>query len=614
MGPHGRRGRGPQSQEKAQHFWKTIWRLARYMGPWKWLFALAMILAIGATVFQIIAPKILGEATTVIFAGVKQGYAQIKAGQQLTHLPIAYGKITHIMIVVALVYISAAVLTFGQQFIMANISQRLVYRLRKDLKAKMERLPIAYYDTHSNGDIMSRAVNDMDNIAGTLQQSLAQLVTSSITFVGVFVMMLTISWKLTLIACVTIPLSMVVVGIVAPKSQRFFAIQQESLGLLNDQVEETYAGHAVVKTFNKEDDEITQFQAENQRYYAASWKAQFISGLIMPLMNMVKNIGYVMVAIVGGLGVANATLTLGNVQAFLQYVNQFTQPITQIANLANTIQATAVSAERIFAVLDEDEITDHPVATPVQVGAPKVAFRDVHFGYSPDKPLLQGFNMEVPAGKQVAIVGPTGAGKTTLINLLERFYDIDQGAILLDGQDTRNMARADLRQHMAMVLQNTWLFSGSIYDNIKYGREDATEEEVIAAAKAAHVDTFVRQLPDGYDTVLGEDAGNISQGQRQLLTIARAFLADPEILILDEATSSVDTRTELLIQQAMDKLLKGRTSFVVAHRLSTIQDADQIIVMNHDTIVETGTHASLLAQGGFYADLYNSQFNQAGNL
>lgn len=604
---HGHGTKDPMDR-KAKNFWKTTFRLIKYMSPWKWGLLLVIIFAISSVIFQTVTPKILGQATTEIFNGVLLGYKQMKAGKHLTSLPIDFDAITHILLIVGSFYAIAAVLSFAQQLIMANISQKIVYRLRKDLKEKMQRLPISYYDTHSNGDIMSRAVNDMDNIGGTLQQSLTQLVTSSVTFIAVLIMMLSISWKLTLIACITIPLGLVTVAVVAPRSQKHFAAQQKSLGQLNNFVEEDYAGHTVVKTFNKSDDMIAEFEAENERYYKASWKAQFISGLIMPLMNLVKNIGYVLVAVVGGIQVSNGTITLGNVQAFLQYVNQFTQPITQLANLANTIQATIVSAERIFEVLDESEMHPATETKPdIQTNA-KLEFDHVKFGYTDDKILMDDFSFKAMPGQKIAIVGPTGAGKTTLINLLERFYDINDGAIRLDGKDTRKFTREDLRGHFSMVLQDTWLFTGTIYDNIKYGRENATKEDVIRAAKAAHVDAFVRQLPDGYDTVLNEEASNISQGQRQLITIARAFLADPEILILDEATSSVDTRTEVLIQQAMERLLQARTSFVVAHRLSTIKDADNIIVMDHGSIVETGDHHALMAKGGFYADLYNSQF------
>ena len=594
--------------EKPKNFWGTTRRLLSYMSDRIVGLILVLIFAITSVVFQIRTPKILGKATTEIFTGVMKGQSQQKAGFNLTHLPINYDKIIQIIIIVGLMYLASAVFSFLQQWIMTRISQKTVYKLRRRMKEKMRVVPIHYYDTHSNGDIMSRAVNDMDNIANTLQQSLTQAVTSTVTFIGTLWMMLTISWKLTLIALITIPLSLIIVGIVAPKSQRFFATQQKSLGLMNDQVEENYSGQQVLKSFNKEKDTIDSFEKQNKVYYQSAWKAQFISGIIMPLMMFLNNIGYVFVAIIGGISVANGNITLGNVQAFLQYTNQFSQPISQLANLMNTIQSTIASAERVFDVLDQEEMKDTSTDTPVKQTDNLLEMDHVKFGYDDNELLMKDYNLAVKPGQQVAIVGPTGAGKTTIINLLERFYDVKGGAILLNGQDTRNMDREDLRSHFAMVLQDTWLFTGSIFDNIKYGREDATEDQVINAAKAAHVDEFVRRLPDGYDTVLNEDASNISQGQRQLVTIARAFVADPEILILDEATSSVDTRTEVQIQHAMGLLLKDRTSFVVAHRLSTIQNADNIIVMNHGSIVETGTHEALLKKNGFYANLYNSQF------
>ena len=595
---------------KAKNFWGTVKRLFGYMSKRSIAIIAVFVLAIAAVIFQIQTPKILGEATTEIFKGVMIGAQQMQAGQQVTEFPIDFEKVGQIILIAIGMYVISAVSNFLQQFIMTRVSQRTVYELRRDLDEKMNRLPISYYDTHSNGDIMSRAINDMDNIASTLQQNLTQFITSVVTFIGVLWMMLTISWQLTLVALATVPLSLIVVMIVAPKSQKFFAAQQKSLGLLNDQVEETYGGHTVVKTFNHEAADQVVFEEENDRLYSAGWKAQFISAIIMPLMNFIKNLGYVFVAVLGGIKVANGNMTLGDVQAFLQYTNQFSQPITQIASLLNTIQSTVASAERVFEVLDEEEMTDEPSGLPVEDSEYKVRFDHVQFGYAPDKLLMTDFNLDVKAGEMVAIVGPTGAGKTTLINLLERFYDVSGGSIRYDGKDTRDLTRDELRSNISMVLQDTWLFTGSIYDNIHYGNEKATKEQVIAAAKAAHVDDFVRKLPEGYDTVLNEEASNISQGQRQLITIARAFLADPDVLILDEATSSVDTRTEILIQKAMGRLLENRTSFVVAHRLSTIRDADNIIVMNHGSIVETGNHEELMAQNGFYADLYNSQFSE----
>ncbi|MEE6727287.1 ABC transporter ATP-binding protein [Pediococcus acidilactici] len=594
--------------EKPQNFWKSAVRLAKYLSPWMFGFIIVLILAALSTLLQIRAPKVLGEATTEIFKGVMKGAMKMKMGMPVHHFPVNFDKVFQILVTVGILYGLSAAFSFIQQVVMTRVSQKAVAQLRSDFKDKMQKLPISYYDTHSNGDIMSRMTNDMDNISSTLQQSLTQLVTSALQFVGVLYMMLTISWKLTLVAVATVPLSLIVVTIVAPKSQRYFKSQQKHLGLMNDQVEETYAGHTVIKTYNHEQKAIEDFEKENVKYYRSAWKAQFISGLIMPLMNFVKNLGYLMVAVLGGVQVAHGRLSLGNVQAFLQYTQQFSQPITQVANIANTLQMTMASAERVFEVLDQPEMEDTRTNVAKVDTDAKVIIDDVDFRYVPDKPLIRNFNLRVEPGEMVAIVGPTGAGKTTIINLLERFYDVNSGTIYLDGEDTRNMARSELRKHIAMVLQDTWLFTGTIRENIKYGREGATDEEMYAAAKAAHADGFIRQLPDGYDTVLNEAASNISQGQRQLLTIARAFLADPDILILDEATSSVDTRTEVLIQKAMNRLLKNRTSFVVAHRLSTIRNAQNIVVMNHGQIVETGNHDDLMAQNGFYADLYNSQF------
>lgn len=607
---HGGHGGFQGVVEKPHNFWGTTKRLLDYMQDRLVGLILVLAFAIISVIFQIRTPKILGEATTEIFKGLMKGNAQQKAGFSVASLPINYQKIVQIILIVLVMYLASAVFSFLQQYIMTRISQNTVYKLRRQMKQKMRLVPIQYYDTHSNGDVMSRAVNDMDNIASTLQQSLTQAVTSFVTFIGTLWMMFTISWKLTLIALVTIPLSLLIVGVIAPRSQKYFAAQQKSLGLLNNQVEENYAGQIVLKSFNKEQDTIDQFEVQNKKYYQAAWKAQFISGIIMPMMIFLNNIGYVFVAVVGGIQVANGTVTLGNVQAFLQYTNQFSQPISQLANLMNTIQSTIASAERVFEVIDEEEMKNTKQNRPIEENTDNlVELEHVQFGYNDDELLMKDYNLAVKRGQQVAIVGPTGAGKTTIINLLERFYDVKGGSIRLKGVDTRDLDREALRSHFAMVLQDTWLFTGSIYDNIKYGREDASKEEIIEAAKAAHVDEFVRKLPKGYDTILNESASNISQGQRQLITIARAFVADPEILILDEATSSVDTRTEVQIQHAMSQLLENRTSFVVAHRLSTIQNADNIIVMNHGAVVETGTHNELLAKNGFYADLYNSQFS-----
>ncbi len=608
------RNAGPKgAPRKAKNFWGTLRRLLGYMSSRLLAIGLVFILAVVGTVLQTRTPKILGEATTEIFKGVMVGMKMKEAGQVVEKLPIDFDVIKNVLFTVAILYVLSAVFQYFQQFTMTRVAQRTVYDLRKELKDKMNKVPMNYYDTHSNGDIMSRAVNDMDNIANTLQQTLTQFVNSFVLFFAVLYFMLTISWQMTLIAFITVPLSVLVISLIAPRSQKLFGAQQKKLGLLNNQVEETYAGHVIVKIYNREDAEIEAFEKQNEELYQSSWKAQFFSGFVMPMMNFVKNVGYLLVAVVGGIKVANGTMTLGNVQAFLQYTNQFSQPLSQMANLANTVQATIASAERVFEVLDEEEMTEEKSGvTPIPNSPYKVSFDHVQFGYGDDDEelLMNDFNLNVKEGQMIAIVGPTGAGKSTLINLLERFYDVKGGSIKLDGVDTRDITRDELRSHFSMVLQDTWLFNGTIMDNIKYGSEKYGQDEnrVLAAAKAAHVDDFVHTLPDGYETILNEEGSNISLGQRQLITIARAFLVDPEVLILDEATSSVDTRTEILIQKAMRKLLEGRTSFVVAHRLSTIRDADNIIVMDQGDVMETGTHDELMEQDGFYADLYNSQF------
>ena len=625
-GPMGRGGWGAMGRpvEKAKNFRGTLKRLLLYFLPQKFRLSIVLVAAILGTVFNIIGPKILGLATTKLFIGLiakfeVQGKNQA-ISKALAHNPalplhlspvpgIDFGYIGNVLLILLGLYIISAIFMFIQQYLMAGVAQRTVYKLRKEVDEKLSRLPLKYFDGRTHGEILSRAVNDMDNISTTLQQSVTQLITSAVTLLGVLVLMLTISWELSLIVLVTLPLSMFIVTRIAKRSQDYFRKQQRSLGDLNGHVEEMYTGHKIVKAFGHEGKAIAQFDEFNEKLYDAGWKAQYVSGIIMPLMRFVGNIGYVFVAVVGGVMVTQNAISIGDVQAFIQYAQQFSQPITMLANIANVIQLTMASAERIFELLDEEEQVPE-VVDAVVIEAPQgaVEFQHVRFGYSEDNILMEDMNIDVKPGQMIAIVGPTGAGKTTLVNLLMRFYEVNGGKIMLDGVDITQLKRGDLRRTFGMVLQDTWLFNGTIRDNIAYGREDASEEEIMRASKAAYADHFIRTLPEGYGMVLNEEATNISQGQRQLLTIARAFLADPEILILDEATSSVDTRTELLIQQAMSELMRGRTSFVIAHRLSTIRDADLILVMNHGTIIEKGTHEGLLAQNGFYADLYNSQF------
>jgi ATP-binding cassette subfamily B protein len=613
-GPMGR-GFGAMGRpvEKAKDFKGTLNRLLKYFYPEKTRLIIILTAAIFGTVFNIVGPKILGLATTKLFENLISSFiAQVSNNLTRTVGPvpgIEFGYIGRIMLILLALYIVSAVFIYVQQFLMAGVSQRTIYKLRREVDEKLSRLPLKYFDGRTHGEILSRAVNDMDNISSTLQQSVSQLITSVVSLVGVMVMMLSISWQLTLIVLLTLPLSVIIIAGIAKRSQNFFRLQQKSLGDLNGHVEEMYSGHKIVKAFGHEGQAISEFIDLNNKLYDAGWKAQFVSGIIMPLMRFVGNIGYVLVAVAGGIMATEGMISLGDVQAFIQYSGQFTQPITQLANIANVIQSAIASAERVFELLDEGEQVPE-IVNPEIIKNPlgAVKFDHVKFGYSPDKILIDDMNIDVKPGQMIAIVGPTGAGKTTLVNLLMRFYEVNGGKILVDGVDITQLKRGDLRKMFGMVLQDTWLFHGTLRDNIAYGRENATEEEIVNASTAAYADHFIRTLPDGYKMVLNEEATNISQGQKQLLTIARAFLADPEILILDEATSSVDTRTELLIQSAMAKLMKGRTSFVIAHRLSTIRDADLILVMNHGSIIEKGTHEGLLKQNGFYADLYNSQF------
>jgi ATP-binding cassette, subfamily B, multidrug efflux pump len=615
-GPMGRGGFGALGRpvEKAKDFSGTLKRLLSYFLPEKIRMLIVLGAAILGSIFNIIGPKILGLATTKLFNNLIASYiVQVRNTAFPLHpspVPgIEFGYIGKIILILIGLYIVSAIFIFIQQYLMAGVAQRTIYKLRKEVDEKLSRLPLKYFDGRTHGEILSRAVNDMDNISSTLSQSVTQLITSTVTIVGVLVMMLSISFVLTLIVLLTLPLSIFIVIGIAKRSQDYFRKQQKSLGDLNGHVEEMYSGHKIVKAFGHENKAINEFTNLNEKLYDAGWKAQYVSGIIMPLMRFVGNIGYVLTAVTGGIMVTQGTISLGDVQAFIQYSNQFTMPITQLANIANVIQSAIASAERVFELLDEEEQVKETENPPI-IKDPKgsVEFKHVRFGYSKDKILISDMNIKVKPGQMIAIVGPTGAGKTTLVNLLMRFYEVESGKILVDNVNITQLKRADLRRMFGMVLQDTWLFHGTLRDNIAYGKDLASEEEIIRASKAAYADHFIRTLPDGYKMVLNEDATNISQGQKQLLTIARAFLADPEILILDEATSSVDTRTEMLIQKAMSELMKGRTNFVIAHRLSTIRDADLILVMNHGSIIEQGTHKELLAANGFYADLYNSQF------
>lgn len=624
-GGHGIMG---QPVEKAKDFKGTINRLVQYMQPQKYRFMVVFILAVASTLFSIVGPKILGKATTKLGEGILAKYAYysqleyaIKAKMPLTyinqlkHQPIPgfdFDYIGKILLLMMALYLLSALFSYAMAYIMSSVSQETVYNMRNDVKEKLDRLPLKYFDQRTHGEILSRVTNDMDNIANTLQQSLTQLITSLVTVVGIFVMMLSISPLMTLIAFFTLPASVALTLLVTKYSQKYFAQQQKYLGELNGHVEEMYSGHKIVKVFGHESDSVEKFEAINDRLYQVGWKAQFMSGIIFPALNFVNNIGYVLVCVVGGILVARKVIEIGDIQAFIQYMRQFTQPIVQVANIANVLQSTVASAERVFEILDEEEqLPDQENATVIPFPQGRVRFEHVDFGYREDAPLMEDLNIQVAAGQTVAIVGPTGAGKTTLVNLIMRFYEVQGGRITVDEVDIKEMRRSDLRSMFGMVLQDTWLFNGTIRDNIAYGREGATAEDVIGAARAAHAHHFIMTLPEGYDTVLNEEASNISQGQKQLLTIARAILADPPILILDEATSNVDTRTEVLIQKAMAHLMEGRTSFVIAHRLSTIRDADLILVMNHGAIVEQGSHKELLDKGRFYAELYNSQFTGA---
>ncbi|GAB4462755.1 MAG: ABC transporter ATP-binding protein [Anaerolineales bacterium] len=609
-GPMG--GRGPMGPsphmmggpvQKARDFKGTLRKLISYLAPYQTKILVVFLLAIGSTAFAIVGPKILGNATTELFNGI---LAKIAGTGD-----VPFDVIGRILLTALGLYALSAGLSYAQGWLMTDVAIEVTYKLRREMMEKINRMPFRYFDGTPHGEVLSLLTNDVDTINQTLNQSLTQIITSLVTVVGILVMMLTISWQMTLVALTIVPASMLVVMLIIRQSQRFFKEQQDYLGHVNGHVEEMFGGHLIVKAFNGEEKSIAKFNEYNTTLFGSAWKSQFFSSIMMPVMRLVSNLGYVAVVLLGGWLTIRKAIAVGDIQAFIQYINSFTQPITQLANISNVLQSTVAAAERVFEFLEKEEETPE-TASPVKLERVRghVEFRDVQFGYTPGVPVIKGFSAEIQPGQKVAIVGPTGAGKTTIVKLLMRFYDVDSGSIRIDGHDLREFTRADVRAMFGMVLQDTWLFNGTILYNIRYGREDVTEEEVIAAAQAAHVDHFIHTLPDGYNFVLNEEVTNISQGQKQLLTIARAFLADSPMLILDEATSSVDTHTELLIQKAMDKLMRGRTSFIIAHRLSTIQNADLILVMRDGNIVEQGTHEELLAQGGFYADLYNSQFEK----
>ena len=600
-GPMG--GRGMQPTEKAKDFKGAMAKLFRYMGRYKFRFMLMFVFAVAGTVFNIVGPKILGKATTELYKGL---VAKVNGTGG-----IDFEKIGMILLWTLGLYLASALFSFIQGFVMTGISNDVTYNLRKDISKKINRLPMNYFESRTNGEILSRVTNDVDTLQMSLNQSMTQLITSVTTLIGVFIMMLSINVWMTLAALLILPVSMLIINKVMKHSQKYFQAQQDYLGRVNGQIEENFGGHDVVRVFNKEQDVLTEFERDNGKLYESAWKSQFFSGMMMPIMQFVGNLGYVMVALLGGIFVIKGRIEVGDIQSFFQYIRNFTQPIQQIAQVTNLLQSSAAASERVFEFLEEPEEELQPENPDSIEGLEgNVQFEHVKFGYNPDKIIVNDFSADVHDGQKIAIVGPTGAGKTTMVKLLMRFYDVNGGSIKVDGHDVRNFNRSNLREMFGMVLQDTWLFSGTIMENIRYGRLDATDEEVIAAAKAAHIHNFIMQQPGGYQMVLDEETSNVSQGQKQLLTIARAILADNKILILDEATSSVDTRTEMKIQKAMDNLMKGRTSFVIAHRLSTIRDADLILVMKDGDIIEQGNHEELLARKGFYADLYNSQFEK----
>ncbi len=604
MGHGGGPGGMGSPVEKAKDFKGTMSKLVKYLSLYKIRFIIVFLFAIGSTIFTVVGPTIMGNATDEIVDGIVN---KIGGGSGIN-----FDALAKIIITIVCLYGASFVFSFIQGLITTDITQKVTYRFRREISEKIHRMPMNYFDTMNHGEILSRVTNDVDTLNQSLNQSLSQFITSIVMIVGVLIMMFRINVVMTLMALLIVPVSVVFVGFVMKNSQKYFRQQQEYLGHVNGQVEEVYGGHNIVKVFNREDNAIKEFDHNNAKLYESAWKSQFLSGLMFPVMQFVGNLGYVGVAILGGYLSVHGKIKIGQIQSFFQYVRNFTQPITQLSQVANMFQSTAAAAERVFQFLGEAEelpTTDAPLSTDALRG--EVEFKHVHFGYNPEKIIINDFSARIKDGQKIAIVGPTGAGKTTMVKLLMRFYEINSGEILIDGHNTRDFERGELRKMFGMVLQDTWLFNGSIMENIRYSKLDATDEEVIKAAKAAHVHRFIQTLPDGYQMVLNEEANNVSQGQKQLLTIARAILADPKILILDEATSSVDTRTEIMIQRAMDSLMKGRTSFIIAHRLSTIRDADLILVMNEGDIVEQGNHEELLAKDGFYAKLYNSQFEKS---
>lgn len=602
-GGHGH-GHGMGGGEKAKDFKGTMKNLFEYLKPYRLSMLVVIIFAIGSATFSIVGPKVLGKATTKIFEGLMNKVSGNSLGMDFDYI----GKI---LLILLGLYVISAIFSYIQGFIMSGISQKVSYNLRKAISEKINRMPLKYFDSKTHGEVLSRVTNDIDTLSQNLNQSLSQVISSTTTIIGVLIMMLSISVQMTLVSLIMLPVSMILIMLVVKKSQKYFKQQQEYLGHVNGQVEEVYGGHNIVKAFNKENDVIEEFNKLNEELYNSAWKSQFLSGMMMPIMSFIGNLGYVLISIMGGYLAIKKTIEVGDILSFTQYVRNFTQPLSQTAQIANVMQSMAAAAERTFEFLNEDEevqFAENPV-NPSEIKG-EVSFENVHFGYTEDKTIINDFSVEIKQGQKVAIVGPTGAGKTTIVKLLMRFYDINSGTIKIDGKDINDFNRGDLRSIFGMVLQDTWLFNGSIIDNLRYSKLDASDEEVIKAAKLAHVDNFVKTLPDGYNMELNEEANNISQGQKQLLTIARAILADPKILILDEATSSVDTRTEVLIQKAMENLMEGRTSFIIAHRLSTIRDADVILVMKDGDIVEQGNHEELLEADGFYASLYNSQFEE----